>query len=147
MKAKEALNLNMVLGGLKSLSNVESSIRVNIVKNIIKLKKVSDELNEVMQTAREKVKPEGYDELIQKAEKHNEAVSKGEEKVMTEEEITLLNLKTNKFNIELEKVLNEFEKKDYELEMNSITEEAFDILSKDNDLSATQCTVLYSLVK
>lgn len=146
MKALEALNLNKVLGGLKDLSTIEASMRINIVKNILKLKKVTDELSEAMQTAREKVKPEGFDELIQKAEKHNEAISKGEEKIMSEEEITLLNLKTNKFNSELEKVLNEFQDREYELEMNLITEETFDILCKENNLSATECTILYSLV-
>lgn len=146
MKALEALNLNKVLGGLKDLSTIEASMRINIVKNILKLKKVTDELSEAMQTAREKVKPEGFDELIQKAEKHNEAISKGEEKIMSEEEITLLNLKTNKFNSELEKVLNEFQDREYELEMNLITEETFDILCKENNLSAAECTILYSLV-
>lgn len=146
MKALEALNLNKVLGGLKDLSTIEASMRINIVKNILKLKKVTDELSEAMQTAREKVKPEGYDELIQKAEKHNEAISKGEEKIMSEEEITLLNLKTNKFNSELEKVLSEFQDREYELEMNLITEETFDILCKENNLSAAECTILYSLV-
>lgn len=146
MKALEALNLNKVLGGLKDLSTIEASMRINIVKNILKLKKVTDELSEAMQTAREKVKPEGFDELIQKAEKHNEAISKGEEKIMSEEEITLLNLKTNKFNSELEKVLSEFQDREYELEMNLITEETFDILCKENNLSAAECTILYSLV-
>ena len=146
MKALEALNLNKVLGGLKDLSTIEASMRINIVKNILKLKKVTDELSEAVQTAREKVKPEGYDELIQKAEKHNEAISKGEEKIMSEEEITLLKLKTNKFNSELEKVLNEFQDREYELEMNLITEETFDTLCKENNLSAAECTILYSLV-
>lgn len=147
MKAIDALNLHKVLGDLKDLSNIDSASRIGIVKNILILKKVSEELSEILQDARERVKPEGYDELVQKAEKHNESIAKGEGKVMTDEEVSLLNIKTNKYNSELEKVIQDFQNKEYELELNTISEDTFDKLSVDNKLSSSQCIVLYSLVE
>ena len=76
MKAIEAVELFAVLKDLK-LSGVDSSDRLKVIRNLRALREVTDKYNADLDLAKERLKPDGFDNLIMKMLESNEAVAAG----------------------------------------------------------------------
>ena len=73
MKAIEAVELFAVLKDLK-LSGVDSSDRLKVIRNLRALREVTDKYNADLDLAKERLKPDGFDNLIMKMLESNEPV-------------------------------------------------------------------------
>ena len=76
MKREKAIELYSVLNECK-LSGMGGGAKVAVLETLRELRPVAEGFDRDMETAREKLRPEGYDETERKALAHNEAVSAG----------------------------------------------------------------------
>lgn len=147
MKVIEAVELYNELKGLKDLSRISSKSRVSLVKSICALRLIADDYKVFRQELNEKLMPEGYEDLLQKVVKHQEAISKGKKSEITQEELTLYVLKDKQFAIPLNKALKEEDFREVDVSLSTIKEEEFDKLCLSNKLDAGQSAIIYNIVE
>jgi hypothetical protein len=159
MKTIEAVELFSVLKDL-NLSGMETSDRMKVIKNLRALREVADKYNEDMDLAKERLKPDGFDDLIMKMLESNEAVAAGGSRTVSDLEIASFNKQNEQFNRDLKAVqigIYNKDEKSFEGGMNNepvdvkietLTELAFDkLVDANKDVPAGALAVLFKMVK
>ena len=103
MKAIEAVELFAVLKDLK-LSGVDSSDRLKVIRNLRALREVTDKYNADLDLAKERLKPDGFDNLIMKMLESNEVVAAGGSRTVSDLEIASFNKQNERFNRDLKAI-------------------------------------------
>ena len=155
MKAIEAVELFAVLKDLK-LSGVDSSDRLIVIRNLRALREVTDKYNADLDLAKERLKPDGFDNLIMKMLESNEAVAAGGSRTVSDLEVASFNKQNEQFNRDLKAVQTGTYNKDegcfeggmnsepVDVKIESLTELAFDkLVDANKDVPAGALAVLF----
>ena len=155
MKTIEAVELFAILKDLK-LSGLNTTDRLKIIKNLRVLREVADKYNNDMELAKERLKPDGYDNLVMKMLESNEAVAAGGNRTVSDLEIASFNRMHEGFNRDLKAIqagsYNKGEERfeggmndePVEVTLETLTESAFDkLLDTNKDVPAGALAVLY----
>lgn len=143
MKKKEAIELYKVLNGCK-LTGMASSSKMIVLNNLRSLRPVSEAYESDVKEAIEKLKPEGFDDLMKKVRGHNDSVNTGGKPVMSGDELRDASSIIEKYNKEVndfvEKILEESE----DVEMEKLDNPDLEKLLDANDIEASQLEIIYS---
>lgn len=146
MKKKEAIELYKVLNGCK-LTGMVSSSKMTVLNNLRKLRPVSETYETDVKDAIEKMKPEGFDDLMKKAREHNDAVNAGGKPVMTGAELrdasTVIDGYNKDVNDFVEKMLDE----EVDINLERLDDPDLEKLLDANDIEASRLGVIYSNLK
>lgn len=155
MRTIEAVELFAILKDLK-LSGLSTTDRLKIIKNLRALREVADKYNNDMELAKERLKPDGYDELVMKMLESNEAVAAGGNRTVSDLEIASFNrmheelnrglkaIQAGSYDKEKECLEGGLNDEPVEVTLETLTGPAFDkLLDANKDVPAGALAVLY----
>lgn len=155
MRTIDAVELFAILKDLK-LSGLNTTDRLKIIKVLRVLREVVDKYNNDMELVKERLKPDGYDELIMKMLESNEAVAAGGNRTVSDLELASFNRMHEGFNRGLNAIQMGVFNKDkdcfeggmndepVEVTLETLTESAFDkLLDANKDVPAGALAVLF----
>lgn len=146
MKVIDCLELYSVLKELKDLSKVSLNDRIAIVKCIHSLKPIVEDFKSYELDLQEKLKPQGYDELLQVVIENQKAVMEGKEPTASKEQLTMFALLDKQFGAAYIKPRREKESEAVNVELAHVRAESFDKICLSNRLDAERCAILYNIV-
>lgn len=155
MRTIEAVELFAILKDLK-LSGLSTTDRLKIIKNLRALREVADKYNNDIELAKERLKPDGYDELVMKMLESNEAVAAGGNRTVSDLEIASFNrmheelnrglkaIQAGSYDKEKECLEGGLNDEPVEVTLETLTGPAFDkLLDANKDVPAGALAVLY----
>lgn len=146
MKKKEAIELYKVLSQCK-LTGLASSQKMVVLNNLRQLRPVSETYDADIKDAMERMKPEGFDDIIKKAREHNESINSNNGPTMSEEETKAVTEAINAFNAEVNQFINSLLAEDSGVEISKLDDVNLEKLIDVNDISTDQLCILYELLK
>jgi hypothetical protein len=143
MKKKEAIELYKVLNGCK-LTGMASSSKMIVLNNLRSLRPVSEAYESDVKEAIEKLKPEGFDDLMKKVRGHNDSVNTGGKPVMSGDELRDASSIIEKYNKEVNDFVENILDEDAGIELNKLDNPDLEKLLDANDIEASQLEIIYS---
>lgn len=104
------------------LSKMEDADKYKVIKAIREMKPIAEQFDSFVSDARERLKPEDFDEMQKKAVKWQE---EGENTTLTMEERIELNHHFEEYNEKVQECVREESEKEIELKFARLSEEAF----------------------
>lgn len=143
MKTKEIKELYDALSGIK-LTGMTTPAKMVVLENIRTLKPVAEGFRSDCDDAIKMLRPEGFDAIEEKANRHNEALKVGNQKdLLSPEELQKVNEAYNAYFKEIEERSNELGKAEHEIALKKISQHEYDKLMEANDLPAGVLLLLY----
>lgn len=132
MKTLKTIDCVVVYNLLKgaSLGKMESKNKFAVIKSIKELKTIAEDFEAFRTDAAEKLRGENHDEMQQKAVDWQQ---KGDKCTLTDDEKREVNAYFDRYGKELSDCINEEAEKEHELDIRTITEEAFGALMDANE--------------
>lgn len=148
VKTSEILNVYQIIGSAK-YSKMSDEDKIKAWKIARKLKPVATKFEEDRNDALERLKPsEDFDDKLRKAQEYERL--KREQKptidVMTTADFDAFMAELNKYNELVTKAVDEFGKKEVEVEFDAMSEDAFGKLIASNDWTMGQVTLVGDFV-
>lgn len=143
MKKKEAIELYKVLNGCK-LTGMSSSSKMTVLNNLRKLRPISEAYESDMKEALEKLKPEGFDDIIKKAREHNDSVNTGGKSIMSAEELKEASSIIEGYNKEVNDFVEKILDEDADIEPDKLDNPNLEKLLDANDIEASQLAIIYT---
>lgn len=139
MNKKNVLELHHVLKDAK-LKGMKTESKMIALMNLRKTTPVAQEYEEAIKAAQEKFKPEGFDDLMQKA-RENEGKSE-DERTISREEISELNKMSVIYNKEISDFLDQINKEEVEFTPEKLSKEEFGKFMEANDFEASKLMLI-----
>lgn len=143
MKTKDIKELYEVLSQIK-LTGMTTAAKMTVLENIRVLKPIAEAHRSDCDDAIRLLRPEGFDEVEAKANRHNEAVkARNDKALLSPEELQEVNEKCAAYLKEVDERVKELEKAEHEIVLKKINQAEYDKLMEANDLPAGALVVLY----
>lgn len=142
IKTKQALEAYNTLNGAK-YSKLEDADKIKLWKIVRALKPIATKFQEDVKDASDKFKSEfeGFDENLKKAQDYEKGKAEGKEDLpMTEEEYKAFIEVFKKYNKLVSDAVNEFAEAEVDLNVETLSEDAFGKLLSSNDWSIDKTT-------
>lgn len=146
MKKKEAIELYKVLNGCK-LTGMASSSKMIVLNNLRSLRPVSEAYESDVKEAIEKLKPEGFDDLMKKVRGHNDSVNTGGKPVMSGDELRDSSSIIEGYNKDVNDFVDKILDEDADIELEKLDTPNLEKLLDANDIEAYQLETIYSYLK
>lgn len=146
MKKKEAIELYRALSQCK-LTGLASSQKMVVLNNLRQLRPVSETYDADVREALEKIKPEGFDDIIKKAREHNDSINSGKGPTMPEDEANSAVETINAFNAEVNQFVEGLLNEESGVEISKLDDTNLEKLIDVNDVPTEQLCVLYESLK
>ena len=117
--------------------------KITVVKIIKAFKPIATDYEDFRKDALERLKPEGFDKMAEKAQKWQ---SEGEKTTLTATERAEINKFFADYQIEVDKCLKEETEKEHELDYPKLTDKEFTELCDGNDWTAGQMLELMDIL-
>lgn len=143
MKKKEAIELYKVLNGCK-LTGMVSSSKMTVLNNLRKLRPVSETYEADVKDAIERIKPEGFDNLMKKVREHNDAVNSGNKPIMSGEELKEASSVIGEYNKEVNDFVEKILDEDAGIVLEKLNGVNFEKFMEANDIEAGQLEIIYT---
>ena len=143
MKKKEAIELYKVLNGCK-LTGMVSSSKMTVLNNLRKLRPISETYEADIKDAIERIKPEGFDDLMKKVREHNDAVNSGNKPTMSGEELKEASSVIGEYNKEVNDFVEKILDEDTGIELDKLETPNLEKLLDANDIEASQLAIIYN---
>lgn len=143
MKTKDIKELYEVLSQIK-LTGMTTAAKMTVLENIRVLKPIVEAHRSDCDDAIRLLRPEGFDEVEAKANRHNEVVkARNDKALLSPEELQEVNEKCAAYLKEVDERVKELEKAEHEIVLKKINQAEYDKLMEANDLPAGALVVLY----
>lgn len=143
MRREKAIELYKVLNECK-LSGMGGGAKVAVLETLRELRPVAEGFDRDMEAAREKLRPEGYEEAERKALAHNEAVNAGsEEGRLSPGELREVAAAVTAYNADLEAAARAMLDGEVEVSPRKLEGKDMEALLAANDLDAGRLAVIY----
>lgn len=142
IKTKDALEAHNILNGAK-YGKLEDADKIKLWKIVRALKPIATKFQEDVKDASDKFKSEfeGFDENLKKAQGYEKGKAEGKEDLpMTEEEYKAFIEVFKKYNKLVSDAVNEFAEAEVNLNIETLSEDAFGKLLSSNDWSIDKTT-------
>lgn len=142
IKTKDALEAHNILNGAK-YGKLEDADKIKLWKIVRALKPIATKFQEDVKDASDKFKSEfeGFDENLKKAQDYEKGKAEGKEDLpMTEEEYKAFIEVFKKYNKLVSDAVNEFAEAEVDLNVQTLSEDAFGKLLSSNDWSIDKTT-------
>lgn len=142
MKTKEVAELYEVLSSVK-LTGMTTSAKMTILENIRTLKPATQAYKSDCDDAIRMLRPEGFDAIEEKANRHNEAIrAKNDKDQLSPEELQKVNETYAAYIKEVEVRAKELGEVEHDISLKSIDQSEFEKLCEANDLPAGSLFVM-----
>ncbi|WP_293714416.1 hypothetical protein [uncultured Parabacteroides sp.] len=143
MKTKDINELYTVLSSVK-LTGMTTPAKMVVLENIRTLKHIAELYRSDCDDAIKLLRPEGFDTIEEKANRHNEAVkAKNDKALLPSDELQEVNETYAAYFKEVDERVKELGEVDHEITLKAIPQSEFDKLAEVNDLTAGQLVILY----
>lgn len=143
MKTKDIKELYDALSGLK-LTGMSTSAKMVVLENIRALKPISNAYQADCDDAIRMLRPEGFDAIEEKANRHNEAVkARNDKELLKPEELQKVNEIYAAYFKEVDERVKELGNPENEIILKKIAQSEFDKLMDVNDLPAGVLLLMY----
>lgn len=143
MKAKDIKELYEALSGIK-LTGMSVGAKMVVLENIRLVKPQAETFRSDCDDAIKMLRPEGFSQLEEKANRHNEALkAKNDKGLLPPDELQEVNEAFTSYFKEVEQRVKELGEMEYEIDLKTIVLSDFDKLVEANDLPAGVLTMLY----
>lgn len=129
MKTTRIVSIYELLSNAK-INKVADQGKIKIIKAVREMKKISTDFNELLEDAREKLKGENHDVLIEKAARWQQ---EGDSVNLTDDEKIEINNYLADYSSKIDECIKDDAEKEHELEFTKLTEEEFEGLISSND--------------
>lgn len=146
MKKKGAIELYKALSQCK-LTGMASSQKMVVLNNLRQLRPVSETYDADVREALEKIKPEGFDDIIKKVREHNDSINSGKGPTMPEDEANSAVETINAFNAEVNQFVEGLLNEESGVEIGKLDDANLEKLIDINDIPTDQLCVLYESLK
>lgn len=143
MKKREAIELYNVLNTCK-LTGMSSPSKMTVLNNLRKLRPVSEAYEADSKDAVERLKPEGFDDLIKKAKEHNEAINAGNKPTLTGEELKNTASVIEAYNKEVNACVDGILDEESGIEIEKIGKADMEKLLDANDIEVSKLSIFYN---
>jgi len=143
MKKKEAIELYKVLNTCK-LTGMLSPSKMAVLNNLRKLRPVSETYEADVKDAIERIKPEGFDDLMKKVREHNDAVNSGNKPTMSGEELKEASSVIGEYNKEVNDFVEKILDEDAGIVLEKLNGVNFEKFMDANDIEAGQLEIIYT---
>lgn len=146
MKTIEAVKAYRILKSAK-LTKMDDADKLKTIKAMRALRPVSEEYDKDVEEGRKALQDDKFEEMQQKAQKHNEAVQeKKQEGLLGYSELKELNEYFTSYDKSVRKMLQELDDKELTLTIGSLSEEAFGKLAASNDFTGEELETLFNVI-
>lgn len=146
MKTIEAVKAYRILKSAK-LTKMDDADKLKTIKAMRILRPVSEEYDKDVEEGRKALQDDKFEEMQQKAQKHNEAVQeKKQEGLLGYSELKELNEYFTAYDKSVRKMLQELDDKELTLTIGRLSEEAFGKLAASNDFTGEELETLYNAI-
>lgn len=146
MKTIEAVKAYRILKSAK-LTKMDDADKLKTIKAMRILRPVSEEYDKDVEEGRKALQDDKFEEMQQKAQKHNEAVQeKKQEGLLGYSELKELNEYFTSYDKSVRKMLQELDDKELTLTIGRLSEEAFGKLAASNDFTGEELETLYNAI-
>lgn len=146
MKTAEIIELSGILSEVK-FTGLETSSRFTLLENMRRMKPIKTDFYSSMEDARDKLKPEGFDEMWQKVRLHNEAVqNKMDENRLPASELQKFRIVYENYEKELGDREKELLREEHGVRIAPIPLKDFEKLVEANDIEGGKLEVLYGML-
>lgn len=143
MKTGEVKELYETLSGLK-LTGMSTPAKMIVLENIRVLKPVATAYQSDCEDAIKMLRPEGFDEVEEKANRHNEAIkAKNDKALLSPGELQEVNETYAVYVKEVDERVKELGKVEHEIVLKPIGQIEFDKMMEANDLPAGVLLLMY----
>ena len=143
MKKKEAIELYKVLNTCK-LTGMLSPSKMAVLNNLRKLRPISETYEADVKDAIERIKPEGFDDLMKKVREHNDAVNSGNKPTMSGEELKEASSVIEGYNKEVNDFVEKILDEDAGIVLEKLNGVNFEKFMDANDIEAGQLEIIYT---
>lgn len=133
MRTPVIVNACNILASAK-LGKMTAPDKAKVVKAFRALKDAAKPFNDLLESAREKLKPEGWDELRERADK------------LTAAEQAEMEAMFHKYTRAVDLTVREEQEREHDVEFERLSAEAFEALSGANDWTVAQVELLESVL-
>lgn len=142
MKTKIIVDAYSVLKAAK-LSKMDDKDKYKVIKAMREMRPVSEKFEADLKEGNEKLKDERYEEMNEKAVKHNEAVRDGKtEETLSSKELRQLDIYFSAYKKEVDVLEKSLEDEDFPVKFEKLSEEAIYKLWESNDFTCEQMMIL-----
>lgn len=146
MKTIEAVKAYRILKSAK-LTKMDDADKLKTIKAMRVLRPVSEEYDKDVEEGRKALQDDKFEEMQQKAQKHNEAVQeKRQEGLLGYSELKELNEYFTSYDKSVRKMLQELDDKELTLTIGRLSEEAFGKMAASNDFTGEELETLYNVI-
>ncbi len=146
MKTIEAVKAYRILKSAK-LTKMDDADKLKTIKAMRVLRPVSEEYDKDVEEGRKALQDDKFEEMQQKAQKHNEAVQeKKQEGLLGYSELKELNEYFTSYDKSVRKMLQELDDKELTLTIGRLSEEAFGKLAASNDFTGEELETLFNVI-
>lgn len=143
MTTKEAVALYNTLKGLK-LTDIKSDQRIKVIMNMRLLRPVAEKFSKDVQEAEQSLRPEGYDNLLQKVYEHNKSIASKGKEIMTALDLIEFRKKDSEYGESMKKFIEKINNEENSIILDRLTDETFNTLCDNNkELTVEQLSLLY----
>lgn len=139
MNKKNVLELHHVLKDAK-LKGMKTESKMIVLTTLRKTTPIAQQYEEALKTAQEKFKPEGFDDLMQKA-RENEGKPEAE-RTISRDEIDELNRMSTAFNQEMSAFINELNNEEEDIVPAKLPKDEFGKFMEANDFEASKLMLI-----
>lgn len=144
MKTSTIIELYSILSDVK-FTGMQTGARFVLLENMRKLKPIRTEFISSMEEAREKLKPEDFDQAREKVKLHNESVQNGlETNRLSVEKLQAFRIQYEQYEQELTERERELLGEDHSVEPGLIPLKDFEKLVEANDIEGGKLELLYT---
>lgn len=129
MKTTKIVSVYELLSNAK-INKVVDQGKIKIVKAVREMKKITTDFNELVADAREKLKGDNHDEIIEKASRWQQ---EGESVNLTDKEKIEINTYLSEYSNRIDNCIKDDAEKEHEMEFVKLTDEEFEGLISSND--------------
>lgn len=146
MKTIEAVKAYRILKSAK-LTKMDDADKLKTIKAMRILRPVSEEYDKDVEEGRKALQDDKFEEMQQKAQKHNEAVQeKKQECLLGYSELKELNEYFTSYDKSVRKMMQELDDKELTLTIGRLSEEAFGKLAASNDFTGEELETLFNVI-
>ena len=108
------------------------------------LRPVAEKFSRDVQEAEQSLRPEGYDELLQKVYEHNKSIASKGKEIMTALDLIEFRKKDSEYGESMKKFIEKINNEENSIILDRLTDETFNTLCDNNkELTVEQLSLLY----
>lgn len=142
MRRKEIIELYNVLSPCK-LTGMDSKGKMAVIRDLRQLRPVAEAHDKELEELASKLKPDGFDDRLERAKEHNNSVNSGKGPTLAPEEVMEISKAIEAYDKEMREAVAALMEEETEITLEKPDTASLEKLMDANDIEAGKLEVLY----